>query len=77
MHYEEIKLTSGAVILAGLLLAATDTQAENILETPRLWLESGKTASKYPNISLNQACSKTTTSARQPITNHGNSDHQG
>jgi len=33
MHHDDIKLTSGAVLLAALLLAATDTKANDSLET--------------------------------------------
>ena len=47
MRDDELKITSGAVILAGLLLAATDTaRAVDTLETPQFWLESGKTSIK-------------------------------
>ena len=47
MRDDELKITSGAVILAGLLLAATDTaRAVDTVETPQFWLESGKTSIK-------------------------------
>jgi len=44
MRDNELKLTSSAVVLAGLLLAVSGTsRAENTQETPEFWLESGKT----------------------------------
>ncbi|CAG1020449.1 hypothetical protein IVG45_21815 [Methylomonas sp. LL1] len=52
MYYDDIKLTSGAVILAGILLAATDTQAGYRSESPQFELEFEKSsieASKQPN----------------------------
>ena len=43
----EFELIFGAAVLAGLLLAASDSsRAENILETPAFWLESGKNSIK-------------------------------
>lgn len=43
MRDNELKLTSSAVVLAGLLLAVSGTsRAENTQETPEFWLESGK-----------------------------------
>ncbi|MCK9606335.1 MAG: alkaline phosphatase [Methylomonas sp.] len=41
MYSDDFKLTSSAVILAAMLLAATDTKANTISETPAFWLESG------------------------------------
>lgn len=41
MH-NDYKLTSGAVILAAVLLAATDSHAQNKLETPEFWLKTGQ-----------------------------------
>lgn len=47
MRDNELKLTSGAVLLGGFLLAATHSaKAENTLETPEFWLESGKESIK-------------------------------
>ena len=40
--YNDFKMTSRVVILAALLLAATDSRAQNNLETPKFWLETGQ-----------------------------------
>ncbi|MDD5579169.1 MAG: alkaline phosphatase [Methylobacter sp.] len=47
MRDDELKLTAGTIILAGLLLVVSSpSRAENTLETPEFWLESGKNSIK-------------------------------
>jgi alkaline phosphatase len=47
MRDNELKLTSCAVVLAGMLLSVSGTsKAENTQETPQFWLESGKNSIK-------------------------------